>query len=121
MLNWLVVGVLIAGVAQASSPNGFPLPDRRAKHDNAFADVDRHSGVAPVYVTGHFTGRKEGGVPLALGVNGRIAAVGASYPVRDATRFSMLIPSQSLRPGRNVVEVFAVTAGRLLRLGRAPH
>jgi Sulfatase len=89
-------------------------------HDNGFANVDHHSGVAPVYVTGHFTGRKEGGVPLALGVNGRIAAVGASYPVRDATRFSMLIPSQSLRPGRNVVEVFAVAAGRLLRLGRAP-
>jgi hypothetical protein len=93
----------------------------RIDHDNAFVDVDHRSGVTPVYVTGHFTGRREGGVPLALGVNGRIAAVGASYPVGDATRFSMLIPSQSLRPGRNVVEVFAVTAGRLLRLGRAPH
>jgi len=97
-------------------------------HDNAFAYVDRHSGVVPVYsgvvpvyVTGHFTGHKQGGVPLAVGVNGRIVAVGASYPVRDATRFSMLIPSQSLRRGHNVVEVFAVTAGRLLRLGRAPR
>jgi len=86
---------------------------------DAFAYVDHRSGVVPAYVTGYFTGPREGGLPLAVGVNGRIVAVGVSYPVRDMTRFSMLIPSQSLRRGRNVVEIF-MNAGRLLRLGRAP-
>ena len=105
-----------------SLPVSHGPPQVHIDHDNAFAYVDHHSGVVPVYVTGHFTGRrKESGVPLAVGVNGRIAAVGTSYPVRDVARFSMLVPSHSLRRGRNVVEVFAVTAGRLVRLGRAPR
>jgi hypothetical protein len=88
--------------------------------EDAFAYVDHGSGVVPAYVTGYFTGPMEGGLPLAVGVNGRIVAVGVSYPVRDMTRFSMLIPPQSLRQGHNVVEIF-MHVGRLLRLGRAPR
>jgi CubicO group peptidase (beta-lactamase class C family) len=38
---WLVVGVLVAGVTQISPPDRFPVPDRRAKLQSAFTDIDR--------------------------------------------------------------------------------
>jgi CubicO group peptidase (beta-lactamase class C family) len=41
MPNWLVVGVLVAGVPQIGPPDRFPVPDRLAKLQSAFADVDR--------------------------------------------------------------------------------
>ena len=88
--------------------------------DDAFAFVDHRSGVVPVYVTGYFKRNLGTGIPLAVAVNGRIVAVGASYYVRDMTRFSLLVPPGSLRHGANAIEVFQVSAGRLLRLGRAP-
>jgi hypothetical protein len=88
--------------------------------DDAFAHVDHHSGVVPAYVTGYFRRPASAGLPLAVAVNDRIVAVGQSYPVRDMTRFSMLVPPTSLRPGGNLVEVFRVTASGLLRLGRTP-
>jgi hypothetical protein len=86
---------------------------------DAFARVQPGSGVLPVYVSGYFVTAKEGGMPLAIAVNGRIRAVAVSYPVRDMTRFSALIPPTSLRAGANRVEVFAVDGGRLVLLGRA--
>ena len=87
----------------------------------AFGHVNDASGVVPVYLSGRFTGRAAAGLSLAAGVNGRIVAVGRSYWVSDKLRFSMLVPPSSLRPGRNVVEVFAVARGRLYRVGRAPR
>jgi hypothetical protein len=87
---------------------------------DAFGHVDPDSGVVPAYVTGSFRGPAASGAPLAVGVNDRIVAVGRSYPAGDTTRFSMLIPPNSLRRGRNVVEVFRVASNRLSRLGRAP-
>ena len=113
--NRQLLGRLVRSLPVSAGPLQVQIND-----DDAFAHVDHRSGVVPAYVTGYFTGPKEGGLPLAVGVNGRIVAVGLSYPVRDMTRFSMLIPSQSLRRGGNVIEVFSVNAGRLLALGRAP-
>lgn len=103
-----------------SLPVGDGRPRVRIDDDDAFAHVDPHSGVVPAYVTGYFRGPAAGGLPLAVAVNHRIVAVGQSYPVRDTTRFSMLVPPMSLRSGGNVVEVFRVSTRRLLRLGRAP-
>lgn len=87
---------------------------------DAFRNVQPRSGVLPVYVSGYFLTAKEEGLPLAIAVNGRIQATAVSYPVRDMTRFSAIIPPTSLRPGANTIEVFAVSGGRLLLLGRAP-
>jgi hypothetical protein len=92
----------------------------RINDADAFARVQPSSGILPVYVSGYFVTAKEGGMPLAVAVNGRIRAVAVSYPVRDMTRFSALIPPASLRAGANRVEVLAVDGGRLVLLGRAP-
>jgi hypothetical protein len=59
---------------------------------------------------------------LAVAVNGRIQAVGRSFRLRGkgTQYFSLLVPEDSLRPGRNVVELFEVRrGGRLVPLGRA--
>lgn len=110
----------ILGRRVRSLPVSDGPPQVRIDDNEAFAHVDHHSGVVPAYVTGHFRAAKAAGLPLAVAVNNRIVAVGQSYPVRDVTRFSMLVPPASLRRGSNVVEVFRVTTRGLLRLGRAP-
>lgn len=110
----------ILGRRVRSLPVSDEPPQVRIDDNEAFAHVDHHSGVVPAYVTGHFRAAEAAGLPLAVAVNNRIVAVGQSYPVRDVTRFSMLVPPASLRRGSNVVEVFRVTTRGLLRLGRAP-
>ena len=95
-------------------------PQVQIDHGHAFARVDRDSGVLPVYLSGHFRSPRGAGVPLAAAVGGRIVAVGRTYPFRDTTRFSMLLPPRVLLAHRNAVEVFVVAPGRLLRVGRVP-
>jgi hypothetical protein len=56
-------------------------------------------------------------------VNGKIAASGVSFSVPNTHReaFSMLVPEDSLRAGRNSVEILSIARGqsgvRLVRLG----
>ena len=74
----------------------------------------------PTRVTGTL-GRGRPGVlrDLAVAVNGRIRAVGRSFRLRFRPNeyFSFVVPEDSLRPGRNVVEVLEVEpGGRLVRL-----
>jgi hypothetical protein len=68
----------------------------------------------PTRVTGTL-GRGHPGTlrDLAVAVNGRIRAVGRSFRLRfkRAEFFSLLVPEDSLRPGRNVVELFEVAPG----------
>ena len=50
-------------------------------------------------------------------VNGRIAAVGRSFHLNDgAEHFALNVPEESLREGRNRVELFEVVAAERLRL-----
>ena len=108
---------------------GTPLPahllrsgETRARVANGglLARVSRRSRVLPTRVTGRLDGR--GRTPLrnlAVGVNGRVAAVGRSFRLRGDRRewFSMMVPEESLHNGRNRVQVLEVTpGGRLLRL-----
>ena len=109
----------LLGRRVGSLPVSYGPAQLRVNGGDAFAHVDADSGVVPVYVTGYFRGRAAPARPLAVGVNGRIVAVGRTYPVRDKTRFSMLIPPASLREGRNLVEIFSVTPSGLSRVGRA--
>jgi Sulfatase len=58
---------------------------------------------------------------LAVAVNGRIRAVGRSFRLRFRRDeyFSFVVPEDSLRPGRNVVEVLEVAhGGELVPLAR---
>ncbi|MGK2956661.1 MAG: sulfatase-like hydrolase/transferase [Solirubrobacterales bacterium] len=49
--------------------------------------------------------------PLAVSVNGRIAAVGRSYREADRTRYSVLLPESSLRSGSNEIRVYTAKGG----------
>ena len=49
------------------------------------------------------------GTPLAVGVNGRIAAVGQSYEDNGQVRYSILLPQSTLREGSNRIQLFEVT------------
>lgn len=63
-------------------------------------------------------GTTTGGRDLALGVNGRIVAVGRSFHLAGDPRewFSLDLPESSLRRGRNPMALYEVGAGTRLRL-----
>jgi hypothetical protein len=51
------------------------------------------------------------GRPLAVAVNGRIAATSRTYPAGSVARFTAAAPESSFRAGRNDVRVFWITRG----------
>ena len=83
-------------------------------------DFTPSTGHSPTWLTGTLTsdGRARTTRDLALAVNGRVAAVGRTFRLRGGTtdRFSLLVPEDELRPGRNDAALFVVESGRLLRL-----
>ena len=58
---------------------------------------------------------------IAVAVNGRIEAVGRTFYLRGVRQeyFAVNVPEASLHSGRNTVEVFQVSRGRLRLIGRA--
>jgi Sulfatase len=85
----------------------------------SFTRVRRSSGVVPCQVAGriHGTdGRRER--PIAVAVNGRIAAVGRSFHLRgeQVESYSVMVPEDSMREGRNRVEVLEVADDGALAL-----
>ena len=82
------------------------------------AAVDPEGALSPSHLTGRLTGpRAKAGTPLALAVNGRVAAVARSYETGGDIRFSAFAPEASFRPGANTVEVYTVGQdGRLAEL-----
>jgi len=86
--------------------------------DRLYANVRRRSGVVPAQIAGDVSGGEPGAErDLAVAVNGRIEAVGRSFHLDgDSTEhFAFMVPEESLREGRNAVEVFEVVAGERLR------
>jgi hypothetical protein len=80
--------------------------------------VDRSSGFLPSFLEGRLIGGS-GRSALAVGVNGRIAAVTYSFREGNKRRFSALLPEEALREGRNTIDVFLVHgSGRALQLER---
>ncbi len=78
----------------------------------SFAQVSRASGVVPCQIAG----RIQGSGPaterdIAVAVNGRIEAVGRSFHLRgeEVESYSVMVPEESLRDGRNRVEVLEVS------------
>jgi hypothetical protein len=91
-------------------------PERRAtlRLRRSFANVRRASGIVPSQVAGRIHGsgaRRER--DIAVAVNGRIVAVGRSFHLRgdSVESYSVMVPEDSLREGRNKVEVLEVTDG----------
>jgi hypothetical protein len=90
----------------------------------SFRNVRRASGVIPTQVAGRIEGSAPGRVrAIAVAVNGRIAAVGRSFHLRgqkNAEWYSVMVPEDSLREGRNEVEVLEVTDdGAMVLLARS--
>jgi hypothetical protein len=78
----------------------------------SFARVSRSSGVVPCQVAGRIRGSgSERERDIAVAVNGRIEAVGRSFHLRgeEVESYSVMVPEESLREGRNRVEVLEVS------------
>lgn len=81
------------------------------------------SDVVPAQVMGSINGAgADADRPLALALDGRIAAVTRTYREGSTVRFSAMAPESALHPGRNEVELFWIVENRggltLERLGR---
>ena len=86
---------------------------------NALRSVRRASGLAPSHVAGQIRGGRRGARrDVAVAVNGRVEAVGRSFRLRgdDREHFAVMVPEETLRDGRNTVEVFEAGRGLALRL-----
>jgi len=86
--------------------------------DGLFANVRRRTRVVPAQIAGDLRGGGAGEErDLAVAVNGRIEAVGRSFHLTgDPTEhFAFMVPEESLREGRNAIEVFEVVGGERLR------
>jgi hypothetical protein len=98
-----------------------PADGTRAALDGAgaFQDVRLGSGVAPVRIMGHLTGRgSRARADLAVAVNERIAATGPAFPIRrgGVRFFSIMIPESALHEGSNRVQLFSIVGGATARL-----
>ena len=87
------------------------------------ANVRRSSGVIPTQIAGRIHGSGPGRErDIAVAVNGRIAAVGRSFHLRGQAveSFSVMVPEDTLREGRNRIEVLEVADnGRMALLARS--
>ncbi|MFM8561475.1 MAG: sulfatase-like hydrolase/transferase [Solirubrobacterales bacterium] len=84
-----------------------------------YEDIRPESGVLPFNVAGRLSGLGSGR-PLAVAVNGKVAAVGESYNTPDGIRFGILVPPKTMTGSRKAkVTVYQVTDGRLRPLGSA--
>jgi hypothetical protein len=82
------------------------------------ASVDPAAPVVPSLVTGVASGVRPGD-PLALAVNGRIAATAPAYADEDETRFAAIVSPDEYAHGANAIDVYRIgTGGRsLARIG----
>ena len=76
----------------------------------AYDEVDTEATFVPALVSGRLEG-VAAGTPLAVAVNGRIAAVSEAYDsVKGGVHVSALVQPASFRDGANDVELYAVRA-----------
>jgi hypothetical protein len=99
----------LIGRAEADLPVGarevvavFDVPDQ-------FDHVGPPGGDVPALVTGTLHGFPSG--PLALLVNGRIAATGRAYREGEAVRFALVARPQAFREGENTLRLYELGPG----------
>jgi hypothetical protein len=76
---------------------------------NALENVDPNGAFVPANLAGRINGVKRG-TPLALALNGKVAAVGWSAQLRGDKRvyFSFFAPPESFQTGRNSAKIYKV-------------
>ena len=90
---------------------GFPpdAPPVVVANADQFRHVRPASGVVPAFVTGGVPGLGTGDHrEIAVTVNGRVAAVGATFDLSGTQSFAIVVPDKLLRQGRNDVRAFAL-------------
>jgi hypothetical protein len=72
----------------------------------------------PALVFGRLRGERSRGRPVAIAVNGRVAATSPTFRGIGGGRvnYSAILPPSAFRPGRNRVRVYEIVPGRRLRL-----
>ena len=73
--------------------------------------LPKNSPLVPSPVSGKLPALKHGGM-LALGLNGRIAAVAPTYSAGGKLRFSLMPSDSAFKAGRNDVRIFLVSGAR---------
>ncbi len=86
--------------------------------------VSPSSQIHSTQVAGSLSGVRRGQRrDVAVAVNGRIEAVGRTFRLRGSSKesYALMVPETALRPGKNTVELFEVTARgtKLQLIGRA--
>jgi Sulfatase len=85
--------------------------------------VSPGTGFVPTHVQGVFRGGRGGGTrPVVVAVNGRVVATGSTFSLQGGggEYLSVMVPEETLRPGRNRVAVLErARNGRLVLLARA--
>jgi hypothetical protein len=75
---------------------------------SAFRDIDAPSYYLPAMVAGRVSGAVPSGQPLALAVNGRVAAVTEVQKTDGELRFDAILDASPFRSGRNDFEALAI-------------
>jgi len=99
-----LVGRKVAGLSVRPSPKVAVRIDGRSY----YAAIDPSTDFLPAHVSGSVTGARGAQLDLAIAVNGTIASVTRTHLDQGQTRFATFVPEESLQPGSNAVDVFAV-------------
>jgi hypothetical protein len=79
--------------------------------------VDPATDFLPSHVSGAIAGARGAQLDLAIAVNGTIGSVTRTHLDQGQTRFATFVPEDSLRPGSNAIDIFAVRgSGRRVSL-----
>ena len=104
----------LRGMAISTLPIGDPIKAKvRIRGQHLYAAVQKSSKFVPTDIRGVLSGADAGIFPIAVAVNGTIAALTNSYRAKGGGyEFTALVPERSLREGPNAIEVFAIESGK---------
>jgi Sulfatase len=109
------------GLVGRTAPATAPASPLRATIDQRgqLTSVDTRASFVPSNITGRLTGEgARAGLPLAVALNGRIAATGRSAQLQGdpSVVISFMVPPRLLRDGRNDARVYLIDGARLVPL-----
>lgn len=85
-----------------------------------YRTIDLHSSFLPSNIAGRIDGGSlPRGLPIAVAINGRIAATGRTVRVAGFRKafYTVMVPPSSFRQGRNTVEVYFIRGSTLVPIG----
>jgi hypothetical protein len=82
----------------------------------AYEDVDLGEEELPAFVAGRLEG-VAAGTPLAIALNGRVAATGRAFVHEGDVRYGAVVPPGALRRGSNPVGIYEIRGSSLIPLG----